>query len=1526
MNILRKWLPGIIAFLIATVLGLQFVFYFFGDRILRKSLLVGFSQYIYLAYPEAKHLPSLDFETLSINLLSGNVSFSQVAYQAAYPLENEVAVSHVKITVPKITLKGISFWKLYRHREINVRSIRLLQPSIKFQQSSTSGEGQQEVDQFNDFKRMADQFFNDRLSSIHCGRLTIERAHLAYTFADRPFLVNDTVVAPQQVVEELSLEMLNLHLDTAAFSKTTDPHIAQIRMHLRNYRAVLPDSSYRLGIGSVSYSNTDKKMLLKDMVLVPENINKPASTADQYFSCHIPHVELTHFSPAQLMAGKTLQLNNVLMQQPAMQVYGHFDRKHTDHISGPGLRKLSADSLYSHIQPYLRLVAIRNFKLQQGNLQVHDISQQQVLLSANKLNLGFEDFVLKPPSSQSDTNYIFPAKHIALSAADVRMNTPDKLHYVVSKSVTVATDAASRYCHIAFDTVQVKPTNGSLSKFLSVSPMPVALGFDIAINRVAFRSLDLEALAMRKEVMVDSLLVAAPRVRIANFSGQPFGELAARLPGGDTALHKSLKEILYDWSHARLDLHPVIAPGRSTALFYGLHANAIHIGDGQCYFYRPARSGSALKQVGALKSVQADFQQVGIGNKEYKAQPQQSQGDHTVAVYAKSFNLRVQRGILYLPDDDGPTSGGTVRFDEAFFSTDQAEGYVRQLRVWPDSTTTVASRTRLSSITIPYAKVSGIDFDRFYKDQYGDVHYLQIADPEIVIAIDDRQQAASKASQRGLDLSVTNLYQWIAPYLNAVSLQRLAIRGANLTVKKNKHAADYYNFLHLPSVDLSVDNFYIDASTRISSAKPFYAKDVNILAKDFEMQIVTATSDGPVVLLGKSADFSSDHHVHLNKLSIRSTNTRKQIYYQAAIRKVDIAFDDLYGYLKHNKLELNQLTIQAPALTLKKQLDTTSNPGEAPEKPKIGQPDLYPYLEGIADELTIHRTNVQQGSFSLMTYNTDTLGYLRADTIEVQANEIVINKSSRLVEKPGYAKEVSFYVHVTHGFQRIDSTARLQIDRATVSSNDRQIKIGTLQLIQGENSYGKLQLTTAAVIDAIDYQQLLAGKITADQLTFVHPEVVLTLDHVPPSVALPKKPVTIRMPALISNLHIHQVSASNGTLTAYRGSDTITLKNIHARADDVVVNSELLSERNDAALASVNISRNLLFADNLTLEIDQYYQENNLTRMEAENVRLSTKNRQLKVAGLHYQPKYDRKQLKLHHPYQKTWADIHIPEMVFDDMNLDALLHQKLLKIGKATLLNPSIDLYKDKSLEADNPTRKPMPQDLLKQVKFPFIIDTIQLVDGLISYEEQMPDIRESGKITAQQFNATIRGMSNDTASYHQNGLMTIDANAYLLGKSPVSMSLHFYLNSPEGIFSASGKMGQLDLTQFNAMLEPVSSLHVNSGWLQQMNFQFIGNQYTTSGIMNCYYSDLHVRLIDKRRRTFGLDEKVGSFLANTFVIRADNPTNKAFRIGKISYERDATRGISNYVWKSLLSGIKSSVGLVKKADKTKHPFGQKE
>ena len=96
--------------------------------------------------------------------------------------------------------------------------------------------------------------------------------------------------------------------------------------------------------------------------------------------------------------------------------------------------------------------------------------------------------------------------------------------------------------------------------------------------------------------------------------------------------------------------------------------------------------------------------------------------------------------------------------------------------------------------------------------------------------------------------------------------------------------------------------------------------------------------------------------------------------------------------------------------------------------------------------------------------------------------------------------------------------------------------------------------------------------------------------------------------------------------------------------------------------------------------------------------------------------------------------------------------------------------------------------------------------------------------------------------------------------------------------------------------------------------------NEYYSYGEMKFYYENLKIQLLNRETETpKGLGNVLGSFFANTFIIKSNNPRNLFLRKGDIFFERDKKRAIFNYWTKTFLSGVVSSIGATNNKKKIK-------
>jgi hypothetical protein len=108
---------------------------------------------------------------------------------------------------------------------------------------------------------------------------------------------------------------------------------------------------------------------------------------------------------------------------------------------------------------------------------------------------------------------------------------------------------------------------------------------------------------------------------------------------------------------------------------------------------------------------------------------------------------------------------------------------------------------------------------------------------------------------------------------------------------------------------------------------------------------------------------------------------------------------------------------------------------------------------------------------------------------------------------------------------------------------------------------------------------------------------------------------------------------------------------------------------------------------------------------------------------------------------------------------------------------------------------------------------------------------------------------------------------------------------------------------------------INIHSASIKKMLFNVKANQNVARGKMRFYYDNLNIQVLKRDERSGRLQQQgFVSGVANLLVIHGKNPNPKGkFTGGTIYYKRAPTTSFFSFIWQSLFSGIKESVGLSK-------------
>jgi hypothetical protein len=247
------------------------------------------------------------------------------------------------------------------------------------------------------------------------------------------------------------------------------------------------------------------------------------------------------------------------------------------------------------------------------------------------------------------------------------------------------------------------------------------------------------------------------------------------------------------------------------------------------------------------------------------------------------------------------------------------------------------------------------------------------------------------------------------------------------------------------------------------------------------------------------------------------------------------------------------------------------------------------------------------------------------------------------------------------------------------------------------------------------------------------------------------------------------------------------------------------------------------------------------------------------------------------------------------------------------------MQVFKDKRKEFKH-TEKPMFQDMIYNYSGAMNIDSIAVLSGNIVYTEHSEKAIEKGSISFNEIDARIYKITNDTIFKTEKAYFELNANAFLMGKGKINLSLKARIFDNQNTFAMNGMLAGMEASELNPILEKSASISITSGKINAMNFGFSANNKKATGNMNLRYEELKFDIMDRQTgETNALKEQIKSLIANIIVIESNPMPGEEARPGIIEYERDPERYIFGYFFRSLLSGIKSTVTKIKSSKKSK-------
>jgi hypothetical protein len=273
-------------------------------------------------------------------------------------------------------------------------------------------------------------------------------------------------------------------------------------------------------------------------------------------------------------------------------------------------------------------------------------------------------------------------------------------------------------------------------------------------------------------------------------------------------------------------------------------------------------------------------------------------------------------------------------------------------------------------------------------------------------------------------------------------------------------------------------------------------------------------------------------------------------------------------------------------------------------------------------------------------------------------------------------------------------------------------------------------------------------------------------------------------------------------------------------------------------------------------------------------------------------------------------------EITFQKFNILDYIKNGNLFSSLITIDQMEVEGFRDKR-KKDRHIKKPAFQQMIQDFPGGMNIDTLVVKSGNIVYKEHAEGADEAGYIEFRKAHLNITHISNLPVKSGKDRPLKLTGQAYLMGKGKLTIELSAILSDRRKSFHVNGSLSEMQIEELNPMLEKNAFLYA-VGKLDVLNFEFKANDLKAIGKATMLYHDLKLTMKSKNTNdTTAIKEQFLSLIANAKVLNSNPTPNDRIREGHIEYTRDPEKFLFNYCFKSIFSGIKSTI--VKNSERKK-------
>lgn len=285
---------------------------------------------------------------------------------------------------------------------------------------------------------------------------------------------------------------------------------------------------------------------------------------------------------------------------------------------------------------------------------------------------------------------------------------------------------------------------------------------------------------------------------------------------------------------------------------------------------------------------------------------------------------------------------------------------------------------------------------------------------------------------------------------------------------------------------------------------------------------------------------------------------------------------------------------------------------------------------------------------------------------------------------------------------------------------------------------------------------------------------------------------------------------------------------------------------------------------------------NNLYHLNIGSIKYNLATENLSARDLSIKPNY--KKSEFHSIVKKQIAMLIVDLKIINAtrLNLNKLINEHQFTCNEVHAEKLVVTFYKDKNIPLLESDVKPFPQQLLRDLNYPILVNKLSVKDASLISEILNPGAKNIAKIKVDQVQALFTHIDNHIYKGNNMDVLfegRIASSGLLKAKATLDM---FDANYKHTVHAEIGKMPFKHLNDF---MFDFASVEINQGTLDKAIIDIKGNRHKMRCKLDLTYHDLNMDILRNQNKKHKRYRSVASILANTIIYNNNPEPGKALR-----------------------------------------------